>query len=117
MPVKPERYKTWLAAFVGLTVVLGLTSADSIDRPPDNNRRGAASSTASAAGADSIPPTAFAADPAVSASLSESGDASADDADVVFLPAVDQAIYYWVGRTRGFVRRYWSRPSDMPATR
>ena len=56
MPIKPVKYKTWLAAFVGVTVALGLTSSDAIDRSPDNNSIGSALSVAPVAGADSISP-------------------------------------------------------------
>lgn len=96
MPIKPVRYKTWFAAFVALTIGLGLTSSHAIPRAPHNNSNGAASSLASVAGADSISPAATAA-----------------AGDVALLPAVDKVIYYWVARSRGFVRAYWFEPSAM----
>ena len=92
MPIKLVRYKTWFAAFVALTIGLGFTSSHAIPRAADNNSNGAASSLASAAGADSISPAA---------------------GDVALLPAVDQVIYYWVARSRGLVRSYWFEPSAL----
>ena len=116
MPIKLVRYKTWFAAFVALTIGLGLTSSHAIPRAPHNNSNGAASSLASAAGADSISPAATAlpaADPPIPPHHSVGLAATAAAADVALLPAVDKVIYYWVARSRGLVRGYWFEPSAL----
>lgn len=117
MPGKPMRYQVWFAAFVVATVGLRLTSSNSIVRAPDNNSNGAPSDTASAAGADSNSHASPAEAPPVFGDHSSSGAATAAAVNVVLHPAVDQAIYYWAGRARGFVRSYWSGPSGMAEAR
>ena len=117
MPTKPVKYKAWFAALVVFTVGLMLTSSDAIVRLPNNNSDGAASSTASAAGADSISAASPVANPSFSADHSARAFPTAAVVDVVLLRALDQAIYYWVGRLRGFVRSYWSGPPGMAEAR
>lgn len=115
MTSKSMRYEIWLAAFVSATACLALTSAKSILEAPHNNSDGAAPD----AQADIISHTSAA------ALASKPGNNSSTDTSIS-LPAeiasardVDQAIYYWVARTREAVRRYWTRKSrsvDTPGT-
>ena len=117
MPIRPVRYKAWFAAFVVVTVALRFTSSDAIDRPRDNNSHGAALGMASVAGADSIPSGSSLANTTVTADPPARAVATAAVVDVALLPAVDQAIYYWVGRTRGLVRSRWPERFGMDEAR
>lgn len=105
MTSKSVRSEIWLAAFVAATVCLALTSTNAIVEAPHNNSDGAPPD----AQADIIS-RASAAAPAPNSGHNSSTDAlPAPPAEIVSARDMDQAIYYWVHRTRDALRRNWAR--------
>lgn len=105
MTPKGVRYEIWLTAFVAATACLMLTSTHSTFETPHNNSDAAPHGTQ----ADIISRASGVAPASKSGNNSSTDAAGSPPAEIASARDVDHAIYYWVGRTRQAVRRYWTR--------